>query len=472
MMKKVKISLFVFLSAIFLLTAAWIFHRYHPLEFRASLTEENPSVLANPFCGFYQMYGYTLSDEGSEPLRNWCDAILSHNDSSLVLLEINLRNYSGGAISDDALAQLEELLDTFASRNLTLILRFLYDWDGRAPETEPSSRTIIQTHMEQIAPYVNRHAASILTLQSIFTGDCGEMHHTRYGSREDISALLETLSREIDPQIFLSVRTPAQLRSFTGSCSPLPEENAFSGTPISRLGLFNDGMMGSVSDLGTYDDTPLSSAADPSEKGTREEELAFQNQLCRYVPNGGEVVIDNYCNDLTNAIRDLSFLHVSYLNAGHDTAVLDKWKHTVYEGKDGFSGQSGYDYIAAHLGYRYLLTDAAITFDPFGDSTARLTLSMTNTGFAPSYRKYESTVTLTGDSLSQPLVFPMEWDNRFLCGSDTQKIMVSLPVRDLEPGTYSLSFSMSNPDLDLPIQLANRTEASDGSVLIGSFTLE
>ena len=46
--------------------------------------------------------------------------------------------------------------------------------------------------------------------------------------------------------------------------------------------------------------------------------LIFQEKLCQYVPNGGEVTVDNEYNDLDNAITDLSQMHVSYLNSEHD----------------------------------------------------------------------------------------------------------------------------------------------------------
>ena len=93
---------------------------------------------------------------------------------------------------------------------------------------------------------------------------------------------------------------------------------------------------------------------------TREDELAFQNDLCRYVPNGGEVIIDNVYNDFDNAVKDLSQMHVSYLNSDYDSTVLNKWKETIVNGTDDvWNGMSGYDYIKRHLGYRYVLDSSS-----------------------------------------------------------------------------------------------------------------
>lgn len=84
-------------------------------------------------------------------------------------------------------------------------------------------------------------------------------------------------------------------------------------------------MLGTANDTGTYGDTPASADAYRS-AWVREDELDFQNRLCNFVPNGGEVILDNPFNDLAHALSDLSRMHVSYLNSEHDPAVLDKWK--------------------------------------------------------------------------------------------------------------------------------------------------
>ena len=105
-----------------------------------------------------------------------------------------------------------------------------------------------------------------------------------------------------------------------------PQPNLLSSL-ASRLGLYNDGMLGSANDTGTYGDKAAADLdTNYSDAWTREDELAFQNDLCLYVPNGGEVIIDNVYNDFDNAVKDLSQMHVSYLNSEYDSTVLNKWK--------------------------------------------------------------------------------------------------------------------------------------------------
>ena len=68
--------------------------------------------------------------------------------------------------------------------------------------------------------------------------------------------------------------------------------DAGNGSLQARLSLFNDGMLGSVYDLGTYDDTPLQPDSKLDEQGTRSEELLFQYKIWKYVAKGGADTVD------------------------------------------------------------------------------------------------------------------------------------------------------------------------------------
>ncbi len=147
------------------------------------------------------------------------------------------------------------------------------------------------------------------------------MNGTKYTDPDSMRELAARLADVSDASTFLSVRTPAQWRKNHGEAAP----DGWTENPLAkRLGLFNDGMLGSVSDYGTYSDNTRQDAGDFS-AWTREEELAFQDVLCSSkVPSGGEVIVDNPYNDLENAIADLKTMHVSYLNEDYDRNVLDK----------------------------------------------------------------------------------------------------------------------------------------------------
>ncbi|MCM1044800.1 MAG: DUF4832 domain-containing protein [Candidatus Gastranaerophilales bacterium] len=436
-----------------------------------SYVEGNVS-LDNPYCGFYHMYGFALSEEDAATAADQCRQRIDFCDTQLMLIEINLKNYSNSDLSDAALAQLDAILSELYTAKKQVILRFLYDWDGRANKTEPASIDQILRHMDQTAPIVNKYADAILITQGTFAGNYGEMTSPHYGSTEHNRQLITHLASVTSPAIFLSVRTPAQLRGILDTKLPVTEENAFGSELAARLGLYNDGMLGSVFDLGTYDDTPFEDSDNPAKAGTRSEELAFQEYLCQYVPNGGEVVINNAYNDLENAIPDLRRMHITYLNIAYDSAVLNKWKDTIYQEDDCFDGISGYDYINAHLGYRYVLSSSRLSWNKRDLSSASLSLTIWNTGFAPAYRLFEAALTLeeTETGASQSLTVFL--DNRTIRAGSKSTFSLPLDLSQFADGTYDIYFSLSDPYTGQTIGFANADIPDAGNIFLGTVTID
>ena len=450
---------------------AFFTRRLHT-EYTPASLEESTAVLNNPYCGFYQMNGYVLSEKNNaDSAASWGTKRCESDPYQLMLLEINLKNYSSNALSQNALNQLDQILISCEKAKKQIILRFLYDWDGKASSTEPSSLNQIQSHMAQVAPIVNRHTNCVYILQGDFTGDTGEMHGTHFGSPDQVRQLIEKLAEVTSNQIFLSVRTPAQLRSILRNKSPLTSTEAFTDTLASRLGLYNDGMLGSAYDLGTYDDTPFKNPSDFNEKGTREQEISFQNKLCQFVPNGGEVTIDNKYNDFENAVNDLADMHVSYLNSAHDMAVLKKWKASTYTGNDIFSQVNGYDYIHAHLGYRYVLQDSDLDFHSFVDDHATLYLTIANRGFSPAYKKFTPELVAVNQDTGEKLSIETDFDTREIAGSDSSIFQADLDLRSWDTGTYTLLLSLTDETSGLPVCFANTGYETEKQIPVGTLTL-
>lgn len=443
---------------------------YFTVDYQPESYTTTNKELNNPYQGWYRIYGYALSD--SEPVNmETVQTAIASDDNQLVLLEINLRDYASSDISATGLSQLENVLLAWKDSGKQLILRFLYDWNGKAKETEPQNISIIKRHMAQTAKIVNQHADCIYLMQGIYVGNCGEMNNSNYMSEENMCELAEYLDSVIDKSIYLSVRTPAHYRAIGKSFEPLAEKDAFSDSIRARLGLFNDGMLGSASDLGTYGETSIADAKKFTDKGTREEEIDFQNTLCHYVPNGGEVVMDNEYNDFSNAITDLKDMHISYLDCGYDLAVLDKWRTSTYDGNDCFQGTDGYSYIGAHLGCRYAIYASDCSFDTAHDDTATLSVTIENSGFSSSYRKFASTITVLREDGSVCDTIPVDTDNRFWKSGENATFHAPLDIRTYKDGTYHIYYQLSDSALDCNIRLANDSTPSDYGYLVSSFTV-
>lgn len=449
----------------------WLNQRYFSISYEPGDYTPVNVTLNNPYQGWYHIYGYVLSEEGSVPAEDIEKICLEKDFNQLVLLQINLRNYQNQELSPAALSQLEELLSAWERNGRQLVLRFLYDWNGKADETEPDNIEVIKRHMEQTAEVVNRHTASVYLMQGIYVGNYGEMNSSSYMSEEYMFELFNHLASLTENSIYLSVRTPAHWRAINQTYEPLSADSAFLGSNASRLGLFNDGMLGSGNDLGTYGDTTLASGEDFSAKGTREEELEFQHKLCQYVPNGGEVVQDNTYNDFENALAALSLMHVSYLNCDYDEAVLEKWKKATYQGEDCFYGMNGYDYIGEHLGYRYSITGSACSFDTWKDEAADLTLSIENSGFSNSYRRFDALITVENQDSDIVCQLPVDTDNRYWNTNAVTNLSIPLAVRNYGENHYHIYFSLTDSATGKQIAFANSLPASEYGYLIGELTV-
>ncbi len=459
---------------------------YQPMDYPPSNRQLN-----NPYRGWYHIYGYTLSDNTPIDMDDMAKTI-AKDANQLVLLEINLRNYSDCEISASGLSQLESTLLAWQDAGKQLILRFLYDWNGKARQTEPKNISIIKRHMTQTGAIVNKYAERVYLMQGIYVGNCGEMNNSDYMSLENMYELAAHLNSVIDPAIYLSVRTPEHYRIISQTNEPLSFADAFSGKIAARTGLFNDGMLGSESDLGTYGENNFVPSDDFTGKGTRSEEIAFQNVLCHYVPNGGEVVLDNEYNDFPRAVADLRAMHVSYLDSNYDLAVLDKWRSTIYSvnnDTDGYSedassdsvddysqdycfdGTDGYSYIGAHLGYRYALVSSDCSFDTFRDDKAKLAIEIANSGFSASYRPFISSITVLCEDGTLCDTIIANTDNRFWKSGETASFEVPLDIRNYKDGNYQIYYRLWDPATNREIRLANDMEHTNHGYCLGNFTV-
>lgn len=431
---------------------------YTPAEY-----PESTAYLDNPHIGYYHLYGYILKDEiayaSPADVPNVPKPEEDGNGERLVLIQINLCRFKDRELTETALSQLDTILSAWCGTDYSLLLRFIYDWDGAALSAEPQDISLILRHMEQTASVYNQYADHILTLQGLFTGNHGEMNHTNYGSSADMQLLASKLAETAAPSIYLAVRTPDQWRSITGTEDPSDLASLPESPYLGRLGLYNDGMLGSETDTGTYTDR------------SRWEELSFQDILCRTVPNGGEVIIDNPFNDLDSAVADLRQMHVSYLNSTYDSAVLDKWKQTVYSGDDIFNGVSGYEYIRDHLGYRFVLRSTELVYD-YIKGQVSLRIGIENTGFSGSYRGYSFCLTLLDISTGGTIPVSAAEDSSYLASGEITCLDLPLAAGDYPESSYELYWQTTDESSGEAILYGNDLTLTEHGYLLGTLLIE
>lgn len=441
--------------------------------FKSVISEESSTSISNPFCGFYQLEGYTPSDKKSAKNANdWWNKHCEKSLNSMILLEFNLKHYAKRNLSNQAVEQISAILDKCMQSGKQVILRFVYDWDGHARSTEPDHIAQIKTHISQLSIPVNNHKDCVYIIQGLLIGNYGELHHSKFQNVNQLRTLALEMDKDFDPSIYLAVRTPAQLRSILQTDTPESVEDKSLQSLSKRLGLFNDGMLGSDTDLGTYNNKVVSSETSYEKSNTRSQELRFQNKLCQFVPNGGEVIFHKNYSNLMNAIDTLSTMHVSYLNKAYDPKAIKQWQHSVYIGEGVFKNTNGYYYIKSHLGYRYILRRSNLDFHSFVGDQASLYLTIENSGFAPAYRKFNTYLIFTNQRTGKIKNVKTEIDNCTIAGQDKSTFKVTLNIRSLKKSTYNISLKMIDSYTKQSIHFANDGYENSDQIPVGTLTIK
>lgn len=424
---------------------------------KADLSETEDKI-ANPERGFFQILPLCIG----EPVDYEAIKSCLLPDESLVLVIFDIGAYIRTDLPAEALGQMREILGFFAEEGKDVILRGVYDREGKAMGREPSLFGQVSRHMEQIALLLAEPGIKVFIWQGLLVGNWGEMHGSRYLDDKYLCSLAELLQDYAAGKMYFAVRTPALLKKVlrTGGLDEAADKGC---------GLFNDAIMGSETDCGTY------SVGETQ----RREEISYAAKAALCAPFGGEVVRGeatggrSYAERLSReeVLKYLSGMHVTYLNRQHDVSVLERWK------REGF-----YDYVEAHLGYRVRVTNvkAKVSAGTAG-STLSGKLFVENSGFAPIYSETESCIVTedaAGERTSTPVLLDMrsprslEKDSR----ADNREpdfttrfeidFSIDIPAAAVRPVRFYLLTGRRRDGRT--IRFANR-QTPDGSVLLGEW---
>ena len=442
------------------------------MQTEAEAFTESNKLLFNPDRGFYAQCGYVIEEQTQTFEKDTPAAEDERVTRGLRMVQINLRNFRAGEISDTGLENVDRLFETLSQSGRRYIVRFLYDWDGEASRYEPEKLDTILRHMQQVAPVLEKYSGCIYTLQGLFIGNWGEMNGTPFVDTQSLKALANQLAESTPEEIPLAVRMPMYWRRITDISDP---REIREGTLASRIGLYNDGMLGSESDYGTYG-VGERRGDDPYTYWTRGEELPFQEELCKRVPNGGEAIVDNEYNDFENAVESLRTMHVSYLNWDYDRQVLDKWAESTVTEPGCYQGMDGLSYVERHLGYRYVIENALLSYDLRSNSLT-LGANIKNVGFAPAYSDKTLTLTLEGGEEKRQWALPQE-----LCsltgGNESDELLfagAAIPLEELNETRYRVYLDIRDAATGQRIALANEFgagQSEDYGVFLGTFSFE
>jgi len=359
-------------------------------QFQEGALEEDTEEFPNPARGWYQIHTFRACEEPDFHELEWC---LNRSDT-LAMVLIDIGEFRDRDLDGETLGRIGRILEFFGENHYDVILRVVYDHEGRAMEREPFFFAQVLSHLQQIGGILKRYASCVFLFQGMLVGNWGEMHTSRFLSEEKLAQMADVLRMYREGQTYLAVRRPVYWRMLhpgqEGSVRSCPD----------GMGLYDDGMFGSESHLGTFGEG-LRSEAPWDAPWVREDELAFEGELCRYVPNGGEAVFgDDFWKELTpeRVLEDLRRMQVTYLNRIHDPRALEIWRKcrcpeqcrgARRSGQGAWADKSMFDYVGAHLGYRFLIRRTAVTQKKGEPGLCHVEIEVENTGFASFYQEGE-----------------------------------------------------------------------------------
>ena len=217
------------------------------------------------------------------------------------------------------------------------VLRFAYT----SLETEPDAPlSIIQTHIDQLKPYLAKNADVIAVWQAGFIGSWGEWYYTtnNLNTPSARKAVLDKLLEALPEGRVVQVRTPQYkqeyLRLNGKPTTALTAANAYTNGIAARIGHHNDCFMASETDYGTYQNVT--------------EDKKYLGQEGLYLPMGGETCPPDGVSpaDCSKAQEEMRNLRWSYLNSEYyengklklrgkygDNIPKGTWKYYTEEGE-------------------------------------------------------------------------------------------------------------------------------------------
>ncbi len=319
--------------------------------------------------------------------------------------------YVGGKdrpISGEMLADVRRYLEETRENGGSLIIRLGYTWSDAAG-CEPSDFDMLLGHVGALCGVMKDFDDVIVAVEAGITGPWAEMHSSDYNRAEYMNRILATYCDNLPEDISILVRSPGYIckmagTNTVGTLAMLP----FTDRRLRRLGMYNDGYLGTWWDYGTW-------AGD----FTRERGCQMLRTFDEH-PYGGELAYVNrqfigrnfslFEPDKWNLVKDFYDTHLNYLrNVGDLRHTLTKFLHDelsygrdkyAFEGMPDLGEYEGCDmqkFVFDHMGYRFVVRDARLPASTAPGARTQIKLKVENTGFGKLLLKSRCQAVLVGE---------------------------------------------------------------------------
>lgn len=393
--------------------------------------------------------------------------IWTQNPLSFSLLLIDIGGYSSGIngenidydLDDAFFESLEGTLINARNNGVTVGIRLRYDSNG-TNNPEPATFQKVIDHIDQLGEsgLLEKYEDVISYIETGLVGAWGEQWGGKYVSLQHKAQVLNEFLDIAPDSISVSVRTPNTVRQWLSDYCNISTTAADMSYEISdpelaakaaRIGLYNDGYMGSDSDLGTFSNRNgetqwLSGAAAYGGEFSGADEFRIgystwqpQNALPEmYLTNlmriNGNIyrsraVTSEYSTreEAQERLDSVGELYKKMGLGGFDYAgtITEKdgkyvagWKWMGYDDftfnseldsllgvncdNSAFYGETVWQFIRAHLGYRYVLRSAAMNTKVAPGENLNIEFSVENTGFAEAPKEKEVEIVLNNKTVT------------------------------------------------------------------------
>jgi hypothetical protein len=409
--------------------------------------EQSNEIFPNPERGF--MHLYSVASEGPGLNLVQLKALRAQN-VTLIQRMYYFEKFKDQSLSDTELLLIQNDMLKVRDAGIKCILCFAYSGLDDVYNTkngEDAPYTTIELHLNQLKSIFEENEDVIAFVQAGFIGPWGEWHSSTNGLETIYykTKVLEKMLSVIPFGIMVQVRTPKYKQEIFDTTLPIGPEIAYSDDYRARVGHYNDCFMASADDYGTYSNI--------------EADKDFISKEALFVPTGGETcppVPTDYPTGCSVAESTMRLLRWTYLNLDWYKPTLDAWR------------SSGcFDDFQRELGYRLALLSGSFPRQVGKDQEFRLSLKITNKGYAPLYNYKNTSMVIKNKATGEFLEFPLQVDMRDCKPLGTLSIDESVKLNGIPQGSYSLYLKISDRSENLKgrseysIRLANANSWSE-----------
>ena len=139
-------------------------------EFSQEVLEEGEEILyENPERGWYEIYTFPVEEKIDPQELKWS----LHEQETLALVLLDLQKFREKPLDEQAIYNIKTILYFFASHKKDVILRPVYDREGKGLEAEPESFELVLTHLIQIGEVLEKRSTVFLFFRA-FWWEAGE----------------------------------------------------------------------------------------------------------------------------------------------------------------------------------------------------------------------------------------------------------------------------------------------------------